>query len=261
MNKTALLFSLTVHENESAINDFIEFARYAYQSSYFILHVNSLWGEFDSNKLLYLNDRVFINSNRFEISSKFCGKTGLHVSNIEYFNNLDISYDFIIISASNELYLKKINVDYLEKYKYGSNCNQNYWSWDSNTYIHDVQLISLMKSLFGEFCHNGFHEGIWFSKKTGESIVSFYRNKISREYDVFNCDEELLLPSILYFVENYEKRGSGLNYFHQSQAPNFEEICDFINNKNDLLHENYVSIKRIDRNNKNLRNQLKKMLL
>ena len=204
-----LLFTLTAHENEDSLICVIKSIFKAYADSYVIIHLSESW-QCDKDKLTNISERVFINPTRYPIVNKFSGKTGIHVSNIEYFNSLNIEYDFTIFCASNELFIKPIDIEYIETHEYGSDwlalSEDKQWfsryphpdkSFVYNQLNKVVEIHSINKRN-GNF--GGRHEGMFLKKWISDELVNQYRDKIGHSINRCRCDEESLLHTIIYNI-------------------------------------------------------------
>jgi hypothetical protein len=273
-----ILFSITAHESIIALNDLVESILYAYTNSYGIVHINQSWSDFSDKDIIHINDRVFINPNRFILSHSLSGKTGLHVSNMEYFNSLDIDYDYIVFTASNELFLKKIPDNYFVENQYGSDFlsvtkSSKYYEKiphiDADFINGVVNHISAQLNSIGEKngIFGGRHEGMFFNKDLGIQMIYTYRKFFGDSIDLCRCDEEIIPHTILYNSAEPTDTES-ICYFH-NQNFNIDTIINFkkLNflEKTDLFtkidkNANKFSIKGINRHDTNFRNQIKKVI-
>ena len=273
-----ILFSITAHESISALNDLIESILYAYTDSYVIVHINQSWSDFSDKDIIYINNRVFINKNRFILNHSLSGKTGLHISNIEYFNSLNIDYNYVVFTASNEFLLKKIPENYLIENQYGSDFlsvtkSSKYYEKiphiDSDFINGVINHISYQLNSIGEKngIFGGRHEGMFFNKDLGTKMITTYRKFFGDSIDLCRCDEEIVPHTILYnLVEPTDTES--ICYFH-NQNFSINTIIDFkkLNflEKTDLFtkidkNPNKFSIKGVSRNDTDFRNEIKKII-
>lgn len=276
MKQPILLFSVTVHESYDAINDLISSILMSYNNSFIVLHANVLWKDFDKNKINLLNDRVFINHNRFPLHDRMQGKTGIHLSNIDFFNSLSINYDYVILCASNELYIKKIDIAHIVKNQYGSDflCvskESPYYKvipHHDTFYLRDVigNLLDFISSTNGIF--SGRHEGMFFSKELANEMIKIYFSKFGYLTNLCRCDEEIILHTFLYNIASPTYTES-LCYFSRKLVT-YETVYQFQKNALPTSHDFFIkydttaeykySIKGIDRFNQNLRNEIKVLI-
>lgn len=277
MTSKKLLFSITVHESYDSINELIRSINKSYEDSYIVLHINYLWRDFEDNKIENNTKRVFINKKyRYPLYNKMEGKTGIHFSNIEYFNTLNIDYDYVIICASNELYIKPIDIEYIDSKKYGS----DFLSVSTNSIFYKkIPHIdsSFIKSVIGDslkFIYNkngifgGRHEGMFFQKELAEELVKIYRKNFSTANNLCRCDEEIIPHTILYNIVDPTDTESICHFSNRqidySLIKNFYEdkIVDFSDlfTKFDTNVMYKYSIKGIDRNNRNLRKDIENLI-
>lgn len=251
MENKKILFNIAVHESIDAVNDLIDSILWSYEYSYVVLHVNANWNDFDEKKLKYLNDKVFVNNTRFPLE-KFYGLGGILILNINYFNTLNIDYDYVVLASSNELYVKKIDIKYIESSKFGSEYYPIPQDYDERKFIKISKELEKISSSNGMY--HGFFEGTFFEKNIANQMVSIYLKHFGTNPTYTQVDEENLLPTILYNIVKWEKTES-LCLFHHEPNVNFEKIKSLIDNT--LIKK--FSIKRVDRFDFSLRNQIKEL--
>lgn len=260
-DKKYILFSITAHESIHALNTLIDSILYSYPNSYMIFHINSNWESFSENDVKLLNNRVFINNKRFSTNWGY-SIGGFHFNNIKYFNSLNIPYDFVILTASNEMYVKKIDINYLNSVQYGSNSGimpNDYPMQNFYKILKEMKHISLKNGFY-----SSWHEGMFFTKDISDEILRKYKYYFGDDPIFVYKDEEHMLPTLLYNTVDW-KDTCGLCFFYQNKL-NLELIKSFINNEyrdefiknyeiNDRLDRRY-SIKRIDRFDSKFRNDI-----
>jgi hypothetical protein len=260
-----ILFSITAHESINALNTLVQSILYSYPNSYIIFHINANWKSFNESEVKLLNERVFINKNRFATNWGY-SIGGFHFNNIKYFNSLNIKYDFIVLTSSNEMYVKKIDINFLNTSEYGSNSGVM-----PNDY--PVQNFYKISKEMSSISHkNGFytswHEGMFFTKDISNEMLNIYKYYFGDNPTFIYKDEEHMLPTILYNIVPW-KDVNGLCFFYQNNL-NLKLIKSFINNENvEEFNKNYeindrinlrYSIKRINRFDYNLRNDILQLL-
>jgi hypothetical protein len=251
---TVLLFSITAHESVSAINDLVDSILLSHSNSYIVFHITEIWKTFNTNDINLINERVFINPTRYNITEKYQGQTGCNISNIEFFNTLNIKYDYVILVQSNELYVSPIDIDYIIKHQYGANHSKT----PENHYIRGIKLSSFLEIAEKNGRWNGYVEGMFFSKNIADYLIPTYRNYYGNEFNIFVCDHEQLLHTMLYnFVE--DNNVDGLCLMRISETNTFEAIINFIDTQKSALIKQF-SCKRIDRHNRELRNKIMKLI-
>ena len=111
-----LLFSIPVHENQFVINNQIENIFNCNPNSKIIIHVNKSFKNFIPSLTKYNN--VLINSNRYNyIYGK--GLLWIHISNFLEAMNQNIDFSYFIILSSNEMFIRKGLLFYIEEIKNG----------------------------------------------------------------------------------------------------------------------------------------------
>ena len=115
-NSSKLLFSIPVHENQFVINNQIENIFNCNPNSKIIIHVNKSFKNFIPSLTKYNN--VLINSNRYNyIYGK--GLLWIHISNFLEAMNQNIDFSYFIILSSNEMFIRKGLLFYIEEIKNG----------------------------------------------------------------------------------------------------------------------------------------------
>jgi hypothetical protein len=237
-----ILFSVTAHESILAINTLVESILYSYPDSYIVFHMNSNWKDFDQRDVKLLNDRVFINKNRFPTVWGY-SIGGFHFNNIQYFNSLSINYDFVVLTSSNEMYVKKINIDFLNRSEYGANSGvmpSDYPKQNFQKISKQMNEISLKNGFY-----SSWHEGMFFTKDISDEMLKVYTHYFGDIPTFVHKDEENMLPTILYNVVPYNNV-NGLCFFYHKEL-NLNLIKSFINNEYIIEFEtNYEINDRID---------------
>ena len=276
MEKT-LLFSITVHESYDALNDLVDSIFKSYKNSYIILHINSSWNDFNENFVNHINQKVFINKNhRYFVSHHLCGKTGIHISNIEYFNTLNINFDYVVLCASNELYIKPIDIDFISKNEYGSDflCvspESEYFTkipHRDTSFIRSVIGNGLDMFLSKNGIFGGRHEGMFFTKDIACEMIRIYRFIFGEINDLCRCDEEIILHTILYNLVTPTDTESLCHF--SSRSIDYDLIFDFYKNKVTDFFDLFTkydtnvmykySIKGIGRHDYEFRNKIKNLI-
>jgi hypothetical protein len=179
-----IIFSLTAHESIECLYDLIDNIKYAffYYDIYILIGLSTeLNILFDVNKYTFVkivsvsNDNVWGNIKLFN----------KHIDNMEYLISHKIDYDFFWFVASNELFIKIIPEDFIDKYSVKIFGNKQK--------IDDVSYEPYYQELI-----RTEHIWIWINslKKDTYMLEYLYKNK----FILCGCQHEgLLLPSYLIF--------------------------------------------------------------
>lgn len=233
-----ILISLTVHESYESINNFIEILNITNKNNYLIIHVNKSWTDFDFKNINNTNNNVFINENRFYLKNKYSGKSGIHISNLEYANSINLDYEFVILSTSNQFFTKPVDFKYLIEKKYGSDflCIESKFEEYEKISHHDKDFI---KSQFSNYnkemseigknngVFGGPHEGIFFTKEISIKIIETYRKYFNNNINLFRCDEEVIIHTILYNIVKPTETESLCFFMYRGESiENFKKFID-----------------------------------
>lgn len=262
MEDKIIVFSVTAHESHQAINDLVKSILHSHKNSYIVIHVTQMWVGFDETQINLLNKHVFINTTRYNIRDKYWGKAGCHVSNMEFFNLLNKEYDFLIITDSNELFLRKIDINYLNEHKYGSCHNRT----PTDHIIRNAILPPELYEINGRW--NGYPHGMFMTFSIVTKMVNNYRKYYGNRVNIFNCDEEQLLHTILYNIVDDNGIGSLTDYrggddIHIDSLIEFmktNKTADTIYNWPVVTDNVTFSIKPIERTNRKTRDVLIKLI-
>ena len=109
-NSTDLLFSIPIHEKQNIVNNTIENIFNFNPNCKIILHINKNFTSFNKSYSNYHN--LFFNYTNINYTP---GEDLLayHVSNFNYCVNNNIDFKYFIFCASNELYIKKGAIHYI----------------------------------------------------------------------------------------------------------------------------------------------------
>ena len=272
-NSSKLLFSIPVHENQFVINNQIENIFNCNPNSKIIIHVNKSFKNFIPSLTKYNN--VLINSNRYNyIYGK--GLLWIHISNFLEAMNQNIDFSYFIILSSNEMFIRKGLLFYIEEIKNGLQLvkfdeNINWHNFKKNI-EKEPEMNSLLNDLNMDTFYGGQTEGQFYSKNIFLKISDIYIKHFGKN-EINNFEtEEIVLQTIFKSLNiNY-----GLPFTLQNYSNNLvfdEKLIKDIKENNIIIPNYYIknnlfsphinqdctsiySIKRVDRTFNNIRNHL-----
>ena len=163
-NSEKLLFSIPVHENQDIINNQIENILNFNPNAKIIIHVNKTYTTFNNNLSVY--DNVYINSNKFGYKATK-GLLWIHINNFLEAKRLNIPFEYFVIISSNEMFIKRGLITYIEKYKNGMQLVE--FSKDVNWHNfkkgieNDKKMIELLEELKLPRFYGSQTEGVFYS--------------------------------------------------------------------------------------------------
>ena len=273
-NSESLLFSIPVHESHDIINNQIENILNNNPNANIIIHPNKSFTSFNKNLINYKN--VYINENRINYIYG-SGLLYIHINNFLQAIELNINFKYFILLSSNEMFIKKGCIEYINQNKngiqlveYNENISWHNFNKKYDTLINNVNIRKLLdylnlKNLFG-----GQSEGQFFQKdifnKISDIFLKFF-NDINTNFET----EEIILQTIFYSLN--EKYGDPITLQNYSNKLTFDNhfIKRLLNNTiipNNTIDDNLVSphvnkfsnniysIKRIDRTFNSIRKLL-----
>ena len=174
-NSTDLLFSIPIHEKQNIVNNTIENIFNFNPNCKIILHINKNFKDFDKKKSNYCN--LFFNSTTYD----YISGTDLliyHVSNFNFCVNNNISFEYFILCASNELYIQKNAINYIKEHKNGLQIVQ----YDKNIDWHNFKkklnendiILDLFKNINNNILCGGQTEGQFYQKNIFNKIKDLY---------------------------------------------------------------------------------------
>lgn len=272
-DSSELLFSIPVHEKQDVVNNTVENIFNFNPNSKIILHISKNFDYFDEKYSNYKN--LYFNYSNFDY---VLGEDLLvyHVSNFNYAINTNILFEYFILCASNELYIKKNSINYIKKYKNGIqivpfNKEADWHNFNKN--IENTDLIySLFKSINNNIICGGQTEGQFFQKHIFSKIKDIYLNITKNNNIKINFEAEEIIPQTIFNTLDleYGKPLTLQNYTNKITLSkdfikNLIKGCIIPDNKIksqlisphvNLSSQNIYSIKRVDRTFNSIRNFL-----
>lgn len=259
-NKKTIVFSLTCHENIDCVVDLINNIYKCFED--FNVYILISTNETINKELLKLklNKNIIIVSIRNN-NHNIWGNIDLfyqHIKNIKYLKTNNIDYDYFWFLASNEYFIKKVNLKFLE-----SNVIKNYkkkelstdevnifydnfllnnheWYWFNFIKL-DTYTINILKKN-NIILHGGRHESLVLPANLALEIADIYIKLKIQENSVYKgyTMEEIFIYS--YLKSKYDL--DIINTFCSIYTTNIDE--NIYNEA--LLNDLVVSIKPVKRN-------------
>ena len=254
MNK--IVFSIPVHEKPEVIFDQIFNLKYFNPGCAVVLHISPVfsWDKSEIKQpqfeeIIKNIPDVYINSE--QVRTGWLDIIQAHLSNYKFMRS-KIDFEYFVLTASNELYIKNGAYELISNYEAGFSTGRiiNFNSVSSFAYRAetDKALINIIKEITNyknekEITQNIYSsqvEGSFFSVKVFDEIFALtekyfdYKNVkylYQREEIYFGTIVKLTVPEEKIYTKNLTYTTNDLSYFY-----NF----DFILN-------NYFSVKRVDR--------------
>lgn len=263
-DSSKLLFSIPIHERQDVINNQIENVFNMNPNSKIIFHVNQSFKTFDKNLSNYQN--IYINSKSFNYQHGK-GLLWIHINNFLEAIKLGFDFKYFVILSSNEMFIKKGLIQYIEKYKNGAQIVKMTpdidWHNFKKSLENDIIIKNMLKELKLETIYGGQTEGQFYEKNIFQYITDIYLKYFGNTELQYFETEEILCQTIFKSLDiDYGLPFTLQNY---SNKLDFTEtfITSIINNniiipnltiKNNLFSphidndcSSIFSIKRVDR--------------
>lgn len=146
MEKYKLVISIPVHEKPDVINNQINnFNKYINDFA-IVLHISKSFFETYTIDEIQKYKNVYINP--VNLDTKWADIIQTHLSNYDYIKNV-LNFDYFVLHASNDMYIKKGFDKYIQKFEAGFNIRKviepnSYW-WPGNLALQDTDLVKIMK--------------------------------------------------------------------------------------------------------------------
>lgn len=196
---TKILFSLPVHERPDIVKNQIENINYFCPDSKIIIHVSAgslaLLDEFKRNCQF---DNVMINPQSLPTIWS-AGIMHTHVSNFLYALEQKIDFDYVVITSSNELFVRHGLEDYISKYEIGSQTEVYDTATDWGVFREDFfkrdDMQNFMKALNLPTFFGGQTEGQFATRNAFMQVAKVYTDNFAFGPIGFPI-EEVVLPTV-----------------------------------------------------------------
>ena len=184
-----LVVSIPVHEKPEVIKNQIEnFKKYIKNTS-IVLHVSKTFLEHHSLDEIKNIPGVYINPEHLD--TKWANIIQTHISNYLYIKNV-LEFDYFILHASNDMYIRTGFDSYIMKYEAGFNIRKvldtdSHW-WPGNFAFEDLQLKEIMNCCGQSMIIASQVESSFYKKELMDKIVEIIAPYIN------NLSEALVYP-------------------------------------------------------------------
>jgi hypothetical protein len=274
-NSSNLLFSIPVHEKQDIVNNTVENIFHFNPNSKIILHINKTFKDFDPSLSTYHN--LFINKTNIDYI-KGGDLLAYHISNFSYCIKNNISFEYFILSASNELYIKRGSNIYIDTYKNGLQIvkqNEDFtidWHNFKKNIENNESILKLFKFIQNNQLCGGQAEGQFYQKHVFQKIYDLYI-QITSDSEPLNFEAEEIIPQTIFHSLNLEYNDPitlqnytnnidfTIPYIQELTKHNIQIQSNTLKNQLVSPHlqkysENIYSIKRVDRNFNKIRKYL-----
>lgn len=279
-NSGDLLFSIPVHENQDIINNTIENIFNFNPNCKIILHINKNFSSFSNSKSNYSN--LYFNTSTIEYT-RGGDLLAYHISNFTYAIKNNIEFKYYILCASNELYIKKGAINYINTHKNGLQImkydntidhKNNEWHNFKKNLDETTVIVDLFEIINNNTLCGGQAEGQFFEKDIFEKISNHYLTITNNNEIFLTFETEEIIPATIFNIYSNElNHGDPLTLQNYSNTINFtidyiKKIINGIIIENNIIKnslqsphvnlssENIYSIKRVDRTFNEIRNYL-----
>ncbi len=205
-----IVISIPVHERKDVILDQIRNIQCYVNNPIIILHISHAFFENEKGSFEEIDGLkdVFINPKHYSVG--WGNIAHVHISNFLYISSVIGDFDFFLIHASNDMYVKKGIEDYICKFEAGIQrrilrYRKTMWcpcecAW------RDGILLEIMHKCNAEYPVGTQIEGCFFKKEVFEKIVSYIGKSefwIGENY----TREELYFSTITYSIVREEQLG------------------------------------------------------
>lgn len=237
--KMRIVVSIPVHEKPEVINDQIRNIKKYIQKPVVVLHVSESFYEKYNESEINTGDDVYINPTHLQ--TQWGGIYQTHVSNFQYIKN-KLDFDYFLLQASNDAFVKKGIENYISQYKAGINCrvlwqHDSRW-WPCSCANDDFALKKIMNLLGVTRIIASQVEGSFYQKDIFDYIADVLNQAITQE-DIkkfnFYSREEVYFSTIAQKVVDFSQCGYPTTFseIHRFDRMiwNIRNILDFFYNR------------------------------
>ena len=232
-----IVVSIPVHEKPEVINDQIKNIQKYIKNPIIVLHISKIFYKKYKESEIKLDDGVYINSTHLE--TKWGSIYQSHVSNFKYIKN-KIDFDYFLLQASNDSFVKKDIESYISKYDAGLN-HRVLWQHDSRWWpcacaCEDITLKRIMNSIGVTRIIASQVEGSFYKKDVFDYIANIIERYITKEdIEKFNFygREEVYFSTFAQKVVDFSQCGPPTTF---SEVHRFDRLIWNIRNVLDCLY-------------------------
>lgn len=190
-----IVVSIPVHEKPEVINNQIDNFNHYIDNVYIVLHISKSFFETYSLDEIVLKENVYVNPTHLD--TKWADIIQAHISNFHFICSV-LEFDYFVLHASNDMYIKKGFSQYIENYDAGFNIHKiikkdSHW-WPGRTALEDTQLSNMMNAIGQTMVIASQIESSFFKKGIMGEIVDV----IEQNYDA-NQKKALYSREEIYF--------------------------------------------------------------
>ena len=236
MNKVEIVISLPVHERPDIVKNQIYNILHFVKNCVIVIHISEYFNKTINIKEIENIDNVVINEEH--IKTSWGNITLAHISNFEYAKTL-FEFDYFIMHASNDMYVKSGINDYIKQYEAGFNRriignNKSYW-WPAECANNDKELMQILKIINSNKLVASQIEGSFYSKKIFEQIVEVIKKaNVTELNNAAYTKEEFYFSTIAYTMTSdvgYPTTFSEIHRFDRNSWNFYKAISTFMPSK------------------------------
>ena len=174
------IISIPIHERPDVVLDQIRNINHYFPEAEFVLHINKAFFEKYNTSTLEGIPGVYLNTTHLQ--TEWGNLLPPHLTNIDYLEDNNIQYDYLVFHSSNDLYVRTGASDYIQKYDAGFFLHylpQKYTYWWPCEKIYEDTDLDVCMSYMGQTRH-----------VVSQIEGSFYKHKIVRQ--IMNCIHKAL---------------------------------------------------------------------
>ena len=208
-----IVVSIPVHEQSEVVLNQVNNIKKYVSDVVIVLHTSmDFCEEFDEffNEHKKEFDDVFVNPTHIYVEWGDGALMDVHVSNFNYISSF-MDFDYYILHASNDMYVKRGLEEYISKYDAGFQRHiikePSQW-WPGNKAIKDGQLYYMMDEVGSESLVASQVEGSFYKKNIFQDIVDVIgKSEFLRDKGLKYTREEIVFPTIANALIEKEKIG------------------------------------------------------
>ena len=238
-----IVISIPVHEKPELINDQIKNIQKYIKNPTIILHISKVFYKKYKESDIKIYDNVYINPTHLE--TKWGGIYQTHVSNFKYIKS-KIDFDYFLLQASNDAFVRKNIESYICKYDAGLNrrilWQRNSRWWPCACAYDDVSLKKIMNSIGVTRIIVSLIDGSFYINNIFDYISNVIDKYITQD-DIKNFNfygrEEVYFSTIAQKAVDFSKCGFPTTF---SEVHRFDRMIWNIRNKLDFLYDIGIKI-------------------
>ena len=208
-----IVVSIPIHEKPEVVLDQVNNIKKFVPSAVIVLHTSEEFcDEFETYRLARKEsfEDVYVNPTHFYVDWGDGALMDVHISNYKYICGL-MDFDFFILHASNDMYVKYGLQAYISGYDAGFQRHiikeSSQW-WPGNKALKDGQVYYILNEVGGESIIASQVEGSFYKKDIFQKIIdTINKSEFLRDKGHKYTREEILFPTIADSLVDEGKRG------------------------------------------------------